>query len=126
MKKPSKKKLLEVAVESCGVVTYAGIMCQVDRKTIQRWMAKHDWFKEAMTEGRDNFVDLGEMGLIENVKKGDVKACIYVTSTLGRKRGYTQLIETRDRSKLKDAMEDLPTEELIAMLDRNKKRIEDC
>lgn len=125
-KRPSKKRLLEVAEKSCGVVTYAGEMCKVDRKSIQRWMSQFEWFKEAMIEGKDNLVDLAEMSLIKNVKKDDVKASIYVTSTLGKRRGYTQLTEIRDRSKLKDAMEDLTDEELVELLDRNDRRIKDC
>lgn len=127
MKRPSKKKLLEVAEKSCGVVTYGANMCKVDRKTFGRWMNQFDWLKTAMIESRDSLVDEAEMTLVEALReKKDVKAAIYITSTLGRKRGYTQMVETRDRSKLKEAMEDLPTEELIAMLERNDKRIKDC
>ena len=126
MKKPGKKKLLEVAEACCGVVTYGAQMCKVDRNTFHRWILKHDWLKEAMTEARDNLVDMAEIGLIKAIEKHDVKASIYVTSTLGRKRGYTQMIETRDRSKLKDAMEDLSDQELIDLLEDNNRRIGKC
>ena len=126
MARPSKKILLKVIEKSCGVVTYAGKMCKVDRRTFHRWMVASPWIKEAMEEARDNLVDLAEETLIKAIKKKDVKASIYVTSTLGKRRGYTQLTEIRDRSKLKDAMEDLTDEELVELLDRNDRRIKDC
>lgn len=127
MKKPSKKRLLEIAEDSCGVVLYAARKANVDRRTFHRWINRYEWLKIAMVEARDLLVDEAEMVLVDAMKeKKDVKAAVYITSTLGRKRGYTQMIETRDRSKLKDAMEDLSNEELIEMLERNGKRINDC
>ena len=123
MKKPSKKLLLEIAEKSCGVVTYAGEMAKVSRNTFHKWMNASPWLKEAMTEARDNLVDLAEQGLIKNVKDGDPKSCIYITSTLGKRRGYTQLIETRDRTKFDDALEDMSEEDLLELMDKTSKRI---
>lgn len=123
MKRPSKKELLKIAQESCGVVLYASEKANVSRKTFYAWMTKTPWLKEAMTEARDNLVDLAEKGLIKNIKDGDSRACIYVTSTLGKRRGYTQLIETRDRTKFDDALQDMSDDDLMELLEKTTERI---
>lgn len=122
-KRPSKKHLLETISLKYGIIKDIAEAYDVNRGTIYNWLEKYPECKEAVTKGKDRVIDLAESKLIENIGLGKEKSIIFALETIGKKRGYTQLIETRDRSAVENAFDDLPDEELERMLKERTDRL---
>lgn len=116
MRRPTKKHLLETIADKYGIIKDIAEAYEVTRGTIYQWLEKYPECKEAVTKGKDRVIDLAESKLIENIGLGKEKSIIFALETIGKRRGYTQLIETRDRGKLEDQFDDLTDDELEAML----------
>ena len=122
-KKPSKKHFLETIALKYGIIKDIAEAYEVSRQTVYRWIDSSPEFGEAITKGKDRMIDLAESKLIENIGLGKEKSIIFALETIGKKRGYTQLIETRDRSAVENAFDDLPDEELERMLKERTDRL---
>lgn len=123
MKKPSKKKLLQMAESTGGVVLDMAEQCKVPRSTMYNWINKDQDLKDAIENGRDILVDMAKKGLREKLAAGSEKSIIYVLGTLGRKEGFGNVIQIQDKSKLEDQMDGMTDEEIMAEMEDSRRRI---
>ena len=69
-----------------------------------KWLKEDSEFdnqaQEARTIGIDGILDLALIGLVNNLKEGDVASVIYVLKTLGKKLGFTEKDENATQSRL--------------------------
>lgn len=122
-KKPTLKKLLELAETYAGCVNDIALACKVNRKTIYEWKQKHPEFKEACENGNDVLVDLALKGLKDLLAKGSEKSVHYTLDRLARDKGFGMLLQVRDKSKLDDQLEEMTDEEILAKMEQSRKRI---
>ena len=124
-KKPSLKKLLELAETYAGCVNDIAAACNVYRSTIYEWKQKHPEFKEACENGNDILVDLALKGLKDLLAKGSEKSVHYTLDRLARDKGFGMLLQVRDKSKLDDQLEEMTDEEILEKMEKSRKRIND-
>lgn len=124
-KKPSNALILKRIDEHGGIIKTIAESFGVSRQAMYNWINKNPKLKEAHLNSREIFIDTAEEGLFELVKAKNERAVVYALSTLGKRRGYTQLIETRDRTKFDDALQDMSEEDLLELLEKTTKRISD-
>lgn len=122
-KKPSKKKLIEMAKEYAGVITDMANAYGCCRQAMAKWCKDDPQIKEAMEEGRDVLVDLAKSGLKHHLEKKSEKSIHYTLDRLARHQGFGQQISVKDQSKFDQSLEELTDDELVAMLKRNDERI---
>ena len=122
-KKPTKAHFLKTIALKYGIIKDIAEAYKVDRRTIYRWRDSDEDFKEAIKNGKDRVIDLAESKFIENINAGKEKTIIFALETIGKNRGYTRLVETRDRSKLEDQFDGLSDDDLEAMLKERMDRL---
>lgn len=122
-KKPSKSKLMEIAVDCCGIITDMARSAHASRRQMYRWTQGDPEIQQAIQDGRDTLVDLAKSGLKRNIQAGKEKSIIYVLGTLGRKEGFGNVIEVKDRSRLEDNIDELSDEQVLEMMSERTRRL---
>jgi len=69
----------------------------VSRQTFYEWISKDKKFKREINEIEESIIDNVESKLMEKIESGDLGAIIFFLKTKGKKRGYTERIETENR-----------------------------
>lgn len=69
----------------------------VSRQTFYEWISKDKKFKREVNEIEESIIDDVESKLMEKIKSGDLGAIIFFLKTKGKKRGYTERIETENK-----------------------------
>ena len=112
--KPAKSRrpatdaqIIDALTASDGIISDAAEMLGYTRPALSARINKSLELKLAVEEASENIVDLAVHGLREAVKKGDVTACIYITKTLGKKRGFSERHEIDLRERLTSTDVDL-------------------
>lgn len=93
-------QILAAIDKSDGIIADAARLLGYSRPALSARINKSLELKLAVEEASENIVDLAVHGLRDAVKKGDVTACIYITKTLGKKRGFSERQEIDLRGKL--------------------------
>lgn len=124
-KKPTLKKLLELAETYAGCVGDIAEACKVNRNSVTNWKNAHPEFKQACENGNDILVDLALKGLRNLLEKNSEKATLYTLDRLARDKGFGMLLQVRDKSKLDDQLEEMTDEEIVAKMEQSRKRIKD-
>tara|TARA_R110000851_G_scaffold108617_1_gene230045 strand:- start:28985 stop:29395 length:411 start_codon:yes stop_codon:yes gene_type:complete len=122
-KKPTKKMLLNLALNHAGCVTDVALACHVERQTVYAWMSKDPQFKQAMNDGNDVLVDLAIKGLKHNLEQNNERSVHYTLDRLARDKGFGQLIKIQDKSKFEDQFDDFSDDELEALMIKTAERI---
>ncbi len=122
-KKPSKQKLIEIAVECCGIITDMARCAKASRRQMYRWTNGDPEIQQAIQDGRDQLVDLAKSALKKNIEAGREKSVIYVLGTLGRKEGFGNFIEVKDRSRLEDNIDELTDDQIVEMMADRTRRL---
>lgn len=65
----------------------------VHRATVYRYLARWPDLVDRLQQRREALLDLAEDKLREAIEAGELRAIIFVLSTLGRKRGYVSRVE---------------------------------
>ena len=123
-RKPSKRKLLELAETYAGCVTDVAKACEVSRQSVHNWINKDPAFKTAMENGNDVLVDLSMAGLRHHLEAKSERSIHYTLDRLARDKGFGQLVKVQDKSKFEDQFDDLSDDELEDLLIKTSKRIE--
>lgn len=123
-KKPSKKKLKEVAIECCGIVKDMADACKASRSQMYRWIEKDPTLKEEIEKARDGLVDIAESNLKKNVEAGKEKSIIYLLGTQGRKRGWGNFIQIQNRDKLDEQLDEMKDDEVLAKMNERLRRMQ--
>lgn len=122
-KKPSKKKLLELAQVYAGCRQDVANACNVSRHTIRNWMEADKEFKDAMDDGNNVLVDLALKGLKHHLEQNSEKTVHYTLDRLARDKGFGMMLQVRDKSKIDEQLDEMSDEEIIAEMERSRERI---
>lgn len=122
-KKPSKKKLIEMAKVYAGVIVDMAESYGCCRQAMSKWCKDDPQIQEAMKEGCDVLVDLAKSGLKYHLEKKSEKSIHYTLDRLARNQGFGQHLTVKDKSKFDASLDDLTDEELLQMEKRNSERI---
>lgn len=123
-KRPSDRSLIKLAEECGGIIKTMAERKKVARQTMYNWINSSEEIKQAIKDSRSLLIDEAEQCLRTAItEKQDVRAAIYITSTLGRSRGYVQLVETKDRSKLEEQLDSMTDDEILEELEKSRQRI---
>lgn len=112
-RKPSKKKLIELAYTYAGVIKDIAAACGVTRLSVNNWKNKDPLFKQALEEGNDRLVDLAISGLKSLLKDKSERSVHYTLDRLARDKGFGQLIQIKDVKKFEDQFDDMSDKELL-------------
>jgi hypothetical protein len=122
-KKPTLKKLIELAEIYAGCVNDIATACNVTRQTIHGWQQKHPEFKEAIASGNDALVDLAKAGLRYHLEQKSEKTIHYTLDRLGRKEGFGMMLQVTDKSKLDEQLDGMTEAEILAEMEKSMLRI---
>ena len=125
-RKPSSKKLVELAETYAGVKTDIATACGVTRQTIHNWINKDPKFREAMedpTITNDVLVDLSVSGLKHHLENKSEKSIHYTLDRLARDRGFGMLITNKVIDSVENKLKDKSNEELLEYAKKKHMRI---
>jgi len=92
-----QKAMLEALEKTAFNVSAACRMVGIDRRTHYDWLHKSNTYKKRCEEIQESLIDLAESQLLKKIKKEDLGAIIFFLKTKGKKRGYTERIETETK-----------------------------
>lgn len=118
-RKPSSKKLVELARIYAGVREDIATACGVTRQSIHNWMQKDEAFRNAMNDPEvtnDLLVDLAVKGLKHHLEKNSERSIHFTLDRLARDRGFGQFITTKNIDSLESKLKDKTDEELKEMI----------
>ena len=107
-----EKKVIETLTAAHGNVSLASQKLGVNRRTIHRHMKKNPALRQVVEDCREQMLDKAEGNIFEAAEKGDLAACRFILTTLGKARGYStrkEIEPPRERS-----VEELSSNELLA------------
>ena len=103
---------VKVLTESHGLVAPAARKLKVTRQAVYRMAKKHPTVQEAMTDAREELIDLAEVRLFEAVNKGSLPAVFFALRTIGKDRGYGTRVEIDHKVPTQEEIEAMSDEEL--------------
>ena len=92
-----QKAMLEALEKTAFNVSAACKMVGIDRKTHYDWLNKFNTYKKQCEEIQESLIDFAESQLLKKMKNEDLGAIIFFLKTKGKKRGYTERIETETK-----------------------------
>ena len=107
-----EKKVIETLTATHGNVSLASQKLGVNRRTIHRHMEKNPALRQVVEDCREQVLDKAEENIFKAAEKGDLAACRFILTTLGKARGYStrkEIEPPRERS-----VEELSSKELLA------------
>ena len=107
-----EKKVIEMLTATHGNVSLAAQKLGVNRRTIHRHMEKNPTLRQVVEECREQVLDRAEENIFEAAEKGDLAACRFILTTLGKARGYSTRKEI-EHPRVR-TLEDLSSNELLA------------
>jgi len=122
-KKPSKKKLLELAEVYAGCKKDIAKACGVSRQTVHNWIGSDPEFKQACDDGTDVLVDLALSGLKVLLEQNSERSVHYTLDRLARDKGFGMMVQVRDKSKIDEQLDEMSDDEIIAEMERSRQRI---
>ena len=92
-----QKAMLEALEKTAFNVSMACKMVGIDRRTHYDWSHKFNTYKKQCEEIQESLIDFAESQLLKKMKNEDLGAIIFFLKTKGKKRGYTERIETETK-----------------------------
>lgn len=123
-KKPTKKKLLELAETYAGCVGDIAKACNVSRQSVLNWKNADPEFKQACENGNDILVDLALVGLKKLLADGSERSVHYTLDRLARDKGFGMMLQVRDKSKMDEQLDEMSDDEIMKEIELSRKRIE--
>jgi hypothetical protein len=78
-------------IQECGIYARVAKRFGCDRSNVKLFVDKHsEELQPARKQGREQFLDDGEGGLADAVRKGEPWAIKFLLETLGKRRGYVK------------------------------------
>ena len=123
----SNERIIKAIKESYGIITNTARRLKICRSTLHDWINEDEELKNAVKHARENDLkDLIEDALVKNIKKGKEASIIFASKTQLRNRGYQERIEVTDKSKLDDQIQQASESDLIEMMAKLQKKINDA
>ena len=88
-----------------GIVKNICSQLGISRQAFYERLHKSEELKQALTDARDEMIDLGEEKLIDLVRRGNPNAVFFILKTLGKSRGYIEKQEIEQTSKTVNIIE---------------------
>lgn len=123
VRRPSLKVLLQLSKEFAGNKTDIAAKIGCSRSALYKWEEQFPEFKKANEDQRDVLVDLAVEGLLFHLEKRSEKSIHYTLDRLAKDRGFGNLIQITDKSKIDDQLDQMSDEEIILEIERSRKRI---
>ena len=89
----SEERVIEALQESRGIVSAAARRLGMTRRNLTRRVKDSEKLKEVRDDARNEFCDLAESKLVENVEAGNVPSVLFALKCLGKDRGYVERAE---------------------------------
>lgn len=89
-----KLELIKHLEDTKGTIATACIKADVSRKLFYKYYNSDEYFRERVTEVKEQAIDIVEAKLMERIDNGDTTAIIFFLKTRGRKRGYSERTTT--------------------------------
>jgi hypothetical protein len=89
-----KRAMIKALEKSLSIVTSACRIAGVGRATHYRWLEIDAKYREAVLDIDSEGLDFAESKLLESIGNGSVTATIFYLKTKGRKRGYSEKVQT--------------------------------
>ena len=106
----------EAITKSHGLVAIAARRLGVSRQAVYNMVNRHPEVNEAMTDAREELLDMAEANLFAAIAKGNLKISCWVLERLGKHWGYTrQFIMTPSGPTVQEISE-MSNEELARQL----------
>jgi hypothetical protein len=122
-KKPTLKKLIELAGVYAGCVQDIATACKVTRQTVHKWQQEHAEFKEAIANGNDVLVDLALTGLKHLLEQKSERSVHYTLDRLARNKGFGMMLQVTDKSKLDEQLDSMSEAEILQEMEKSMERI---
>ena len=123
----SNERIIKAIKESYGIITNTARRLKIARQTLHDWINEDEELKNAVKHARENDLkDLIEDALVKNIKKGKEASIIFASKTQLRNRGYQERIEVTDKSKLDDQIQQASEQDLLDMMAKLQKKINDA
>lgn len=124
-RKPSKKKLIELAETYAGVQKDIAEACGVVRQTVAQWQLKDPDFNKAMKNGNETLINLAVRGLRVHLVKESEKSIHFTLDRLARDKGFGKFVQIQDKSKFEEQLKEKTEAELAELYKEQLKKIED-
>src|SRR5581483_10055135 len=89
----TEKRVIDAIMQVHGMISTAAQALGVDRRTVYRWVEKHDSIKAALEDCREQTTDIAESALRRAIENGEAWAVCFYLKTQGRSRGYVERTE---------------------------------
>lgn len=123
----SNERIIKAIKDSYGIITNTARRLKIARQTLHDWINEDEELKNAVKHARENDLkDLIEDALVKNIKKGKEASIIFASKTQLRNRGYQERIEVTDKSKLDDQIQQASESDLMEMMAKLQKKINDA
>ncbi len=93
----NKERFLKAYEKNLGNIGASCKAINISRQTYYEWIKKDKKFEKQVNEINELFVDMVETQLVKKIKNNDLGAIIFFLKTKGKKRGYTERIETENK-----------------------------
>jgi hypothetical protein len=90
-----KKKMLHALEQTLGVVSSACQKARISRDTHYRWLKEDDHYREKAEELAEVAIDFVEGQLLKQIKEGSIAGIIFYLKTKGKRRGYSEKVDTK-------------------------------
>jgi hypothetical protein len=125
--KTNAEEVARTLRETNGLVALAARKLGVSRKAILQYVDSNPEVREALEQARELSLDVAEGKLMTAVNQGDPWAVQFTLKTLGRKRGFGDVVETIHSGKVEvttkldlSDLSDTALAELASVLQRGK------
>ncbi len=92
--KVSKEKFIECAKRSGGIMTALAQLAGIDRMTAAKYLTLVPEANDYFQSQKETIIDLAENQLVKLVREGDKDAIFFLLKTVGKRRGYSEKMET--------------------------------
>lgn len=121
------EQIVEAIRKSYGILSDACEMLSINRTTLSIWISQEPELQEAVKQAREgDLKDFIEGALLKNIKAGKEASIIFASKTQLRSRGYKEQIDIADKSKVEDEIATASEDELMEIIRKASKRIQDA
>lgn len=92
--KVSREKFIECAKRSGGIMTALAQLAGIDRMTAAKYLTLVPEANDYFQSQKETIIDLAENQLVKLVREGDKDAIFFLLKTVGKRRGYSEKMET--------------------------------
>lgn len=79
---------------SLGIMARIAKTLECDYTTVYNYFKRYPSLEKSRLLERENGIDIAENTLFKNASEGDTGACIWITKTLGKHRGWVERTES--------------------------------